>query len=121
MNRRTFVRGAAWSVPVVAIAAQAPAFAASVFKVTAARWCKKERSNGRWDFYFYPVSWTNGEPATATINGKAAVREYDDAGRLRFVLRNQEHDWSWPVVVKGATGTVGYSAECDTRWSSCPV
>lgn len=30
VTRRTVVRGAAWSVPVVAIAAQAPAFAASV-------------------------------------------------------------------------------------------
>ncbi len=29
LNRRTLVRGAAWSIPVVAIAAQAPAFAAS--------------------------------------------------------------------------------------------
>ena len=28
-NRRTLVRGAAWSIPVVAIAAQAPSFAAS--------------------------------------------------------------------------------------------
>lgn len=28
-NRRTLVRGAAWSIPVVAVAAQAPAFAAS--------------------------------------------------------------------------------------------
>lgn len=33
-SRRTVVRGAAWSVPVVAIAAQAPAFAVSAGRVT---------------------------------------------------------------------------------------
>lgn len=54
MTRRTIVRGAAWSVPVVAIAATAPAFAASVASSsltagTADKWGTGQTKHVSWD------------------------------------------------------------------------
>ena len=46
-NRRTLVRGAAWSIPVVAIAAHAPAFAASTDAPTPGSLMMDCRTNGQ--------------------------------------------------------------------------
>jgi hypothetical protein len=46
-NRRTLVRGVAWSIPVVAVAAQAPAFAASSDAPTPGSLAVSCRTNGQ--------------------------------------------------------------------------
>lgn len=46
-NRRTLVRGAAWSIPVVAVAAHAPAFAASTDAPTPGSLAVTCRTNGQ--------------------------------------------------------------------------
>jgi len=68
-TRRTLVRGAAWSVPVVAIAATAPAFAASTATTgftgvagTAEKWSNGNEKHVSWDLNF-----TNGPVAIDTI------------------------------------------------------
>jgi hypothetical protein len=68
-TRRTIMRGAAWSVPVVAIAATAPAFAASTASTgftgvagTAEKWSNGNEKHVSWDLVF-----TNGPLAIDTI------------------------------------------------------
>ena len=64
-TRRTLVRGAAWSIPVVALAATAPAFAASTATTgftgvvgTAEKWSNGNEKHVSWDLQF-----TNGPVA----------------------------------------------------------
>lgn len=68
-SRRTLVRSAAWSVPVIAVAATAPAFAASTATTgftgvagTAVKWSNGNEKHVSWDLQF-----TNGAVAIDEI------------------------------------------------------
>lgn len=121
MNRRTIVRGAAWTIPVVSIAAAAPAFATSRFTCTP-RFCKTQnkKDSDRWDFKVYPTC-SSGTVASVLINGKPATRRFDLKGREFWVLERQPHSYTFMVRVTDSTGTVGFDALADVRYSSCPV
>ena len=101
-TRRTLVRGAAWSVPVVSIAAAAPAFAASASASLtpgpAHKWGKD--ANNLWH-----VSWdftlTNGakEIDTISITFKY-VPAMEDRGFQTFAIRGYNPvDTTWTYVI----------------------
>lgn len=121
MDRRTIVRGVAWSVPVVAVATAAPAFAASGFACSGGKWCKVEGSkNNKWDFRYWPGTCANGTIQQVKINGMTA--EYVPATRNRaayYRLRNQPHSYTFKVTVYDAEGRIGFDKVVDTRQSSC--
>lgn len=66
-SRRTVVRTAAWSVPVVAVAAAAPAFAASGASSTLVGGAAVKWSNGNEKHVSWDLTLTNGPVAIDTI------------------------------------------------------
>lgn len=66
-SRRTVVRTAAWSVPVVAVAAAAPAFAASGASSTLVGGAAVKWSNGNEKHVSWDLTLTNGAVAIDTI------------------------------------------------------
>lgn len=122
VTRRRVVRGAAWTVPVVAMSATAPAFAASGFNVSPC-WCKQARDNA-WDFIVYPNGQLNRKstlPRSVTINGQGARLRYDSKGRAYYDLRRQPHSWTFRVVIVGPDGVTVFDRLVDVRSSSCPA
>lgn len=125
-TRRTVVRGAAWSVPVIALAAQAPAFAASGFTCSPS-WCKKQnrQNKDRWDFTVYVNGTVNGKatnPGSVVINGKAATLRTDARGRVYFDLRNQPHSYTFSLLITAPVGGgIVFNRVVDTRMSACPA
>lgn len=114
-TRRTLVRSAAWSVPVVSLAAMAPAFAASTSaKVTggvAVKWGGQGPKHVEWDlklvtiaavsnisiaFTYYP----NGGGGTATFT---ALKIYSFSSVV-------DNNWSVPPIPAGGSNsaTVSY-------------
>lgn len=86
INRRTVVRGAAWSIPVVAVAANAPAFAAStdaprptatVCKETAGSKCYRffltfSAPSYDWDIVLTSLNMTN---STTPVTGEELIAQ----------------------------------------------
>ena len=97
-SRRTVVRGAAWSVPVIAVAAQAPAFAASRRCRPIAE-CKDpgEGSNTK-DYAVLTNCGTvvDTTVATVTIDGRLATY---DAVTARYVVRGFRDSRAFRTVV----------------------
>lgn len=89
-TRRTVVRGAAWSVPVVSFAAAAPAYATSALlcRPTAACKCPGEGKNTK-DYTVRPN-------CASTQGGVTKVEVYDEV-RKRWVLGTDNRDGSWLV------------------------
>ena len=110
-TRRSIVRGAAWSVPVVAVAATAPAFAASLAKAgltslgTPVKWGNgTDPKHISWD-----VALTNSSAlAISNVTLTFAYRRanLDPYEGLTFVIRNiapsaNTTAWTAPVVSTG--------------------
>lgn len=66
-TRRTIVRGAAWSLPVVAVAATAPAFAASTARTTITPAQPVKWSNGNEKHVSWDIAFANGPVAIDTV------------------------------------------------------
>lgn len=97
-NRRTLVRGAAWSIPVVAVAAQAPAFAASTDaprpNVTV---CKETAGSKCYRFYLsFPLPSHNWD---ITLTSLVLTNPTTPGGEDLIVLTNPK---SFSVTTTGA-------------------
>ena len=116
-TRRTLVRGAAWSVPVVAIAATAPAFAASTATTgftgvpgTAEKWGSGQDKHVSWD-----VSIANGPVAideisilfTYTPKNAGAFKTLEIYGYSSTASR--DYGWTSPAIPQ-ATGVYSITA-----------
>lgn len=97
LNRRTIVRGAAWSAPVIAVAAAAPAFAASQRCRPYAE-CKRPGASqentktyvivtncGGSDPFVASVT-VDGEPTTFLSDGRFETAEFGDSRNFREVV-----------------------------------
>jgi hypothetical protein len=69
VSRRAVTRGAAWTVPLVAIGVAAPAFAASAGELSPGTLAPSCRCIGNGDFYHLNISFTNTSADSFTING----------------------------------------------------
>ena len=98
-SRRTVVRGAAWSVPVIAVAAQAPAFAASappiIITYVGAIKCPGNSAGGNDNSFTYIFQFTADSAPTVgsvsatsvTINGVVfLVRDVVEQGTTIYVI-----------------------------------
>ena len=88
ISRRTVVRGAAWSVPVIAVAAQAPAFAASV--------CAQVPLDG-WTFVVAPANTLSTGGVTGLIT---------DATRGQMYLSEKDNTALAQVTITGTRSLV---------------
>jgi len=107
-TRRTLVRGAAWSVPVVSIAAAAPAFAASgtssLTGGAAVKWGNGPTKHVSWD-----LTLTNGAVAIDTVsitftytpNGGGIFTSFTIFGYAPL-----DNTWAFPPIPVGGTSTV---------------
>jgi len=100
-TRRTLLRTAAWTAPVIGIAAAAPAFAASTVTCTPTG-CKYPGDGPHTKDYVVSTNCATGQPITdVRIDGKPATRI--DAGHWR--LANQTDSEAWlPVKVTTTDG-----------------
>lgn len=123
ITRRT-VTAAAWTVPILAACAPAPAFAASGPSCTPA-YGKRQNAqrSDRWDFIVYPGCVADGKarlPDTVHINGVLATLRTDSKGRSYYDLRKQEHSYTFRVrIVVG--GMVTFDRVVDVRNSQLPA
>lgn len=105
-TRRTIVRGAAWTVPIIATMGVAPAFAASA-PICRPTGCKGPGDGGNTkDYYLTPgcdqtvtTVWIDNELATRLEDGRWKVTGKGDSRRDRPVrIVATAGDWSGPVA-----------------------
>jgi hypothetical protein len=101
-SRRTVVRTAAWSVPVVAVAAAAPAFAVSGASSTLAGGAVVKWSNGNEKHVSWDLTLTNGSTAIDTIT-------------ITFTYAPTSTGPFTSFTIYGYSGTTGPR---DTTWSA---
>ena len=118
-SRRTVVRGAAWSVPVIAVAAQAPAFAASappiIITYVGATKCPGNSAQGNNNSFTYIFEFTaDSTPAvgsvsasTVTINGvDFNVKDVVEVGTTIYVIT----DASTNSADAAGAGSISYTS-----------
>lgn len=104
-TRRTLVRTAAWTVPIVSIAAAAPAFAASGATSTwtwgsAEKWSQKSEKHVSWD-----LTLTNGPVAIDTIAITFTYVPKNDRPVTDFEIygysetSSRDTSWAYPPIV----------------------
>jgi hypothetical protein len=108
-TRRTLVRGAAWSVPVVSIAAAAPAFAASgTSSLTAGgaavKWGTGPVKHVSWDLIL-----TNGAVAIDTVSITFTYTPNGGGTFTSFTIHGYapaDNTWAFPPIPVDGTATV---------------
>lgn len=105
-SRRTLVKGVAWSVPVVSMAATAPAFAASALGCTPTAYKKPGRGKNRKDYVLRPgcnydvtCVWIDGKAATRRADGTWIVSDQPNSrAKLTVIIQTPNGRWG-PTLV----------------------
>jgi len=107
VSRRSVARGAAWSVPLVAVTVAAPAFAASpgtLPTVTAITGCQCGNGGAQKKPYRLDVTITNNLGTSVTITNPAIILPGDTAANVML----QENPAQTNVIEANATVTLRY-------------
>lgn len=91
MNRRTVVRGVAWTTPVIVVAATAPAFAASALVCSPTAECKLPGEGSNTKDYRIRTN------CSSTGGAIAKVEVYDDKNEV-WVVATDNGDGTWTSV-----------------------
>jgi hypothetical protein len=115
-TRRTLVRGAAWSVPVVSIAAAAPAFAASGTSSLTAGGAAVKWGNGSTKHVSWDLTLTNGAVAIDTVSITFTYAPNGGGSFTSFTIFGYtptDNTWVFPPIpVDGAASvTATHSAD----------
>lgn len=124
LSRRTVVRGAAWSVPVVAFAGAAPAFAASLPPglqgwVTVAKRCRWTSQStleidGRGSYPDRGLWIYNTRETTTIADAKITYYFPNSLGTLTWQAAAGNSRWSVPAVDNSAPVIAGHTAYTST-------
>lgn len=101
-TRRTITRAAAWTMPVIAVAATAPAYAASALECAPTGYKKPGDGPHSKDYVLRPAC--NYDVVAVWIDGVLATRRPDGS----WIVRNQpDSRRHLPVTIQTANGTDG--------------